>query len=158
MKTLAFCLLLALGIFLLRVSDYRSLAPPSNIERARQLYQKVNMTLPSVVSAKKHEEIILERLECYAENSDYAKRIGLCNNQYAKDIVKQARESLTSRPEMGLFVKNIQLCPVVHNMCTGQTNNDRERCIVFERQCIDYMLDSYWRGASLYSTQQYRSE
>lgn len=158
MKVLALCLALLLGFVVLRSTDYRSVAPPSNIERARQLYQKVNTTLASVVSAREHEAIIRERLECYAENSDYTKRIGLCNNLYAKSIVKQARESLTSRPEMGLFVKNISLCPVMHNMCIGKTNNDNERCVVFERQCIDYMLDSYWRGASLYSTQQYRSE
>lgn len=158
MRFVLLCIMAVLGLVVFWSLDFQSVEHRSNIDIARELYERVNNTRPSVVSAKVHEEIIRERLECYARNNDYARRIRECNNLYAKSIVKQARTVLTSRPDMGLFVKNINLCPVVHNMCIGQTENDVEKCIVFERQCIDYTLDTFWRGASRYTQQQYRTE
>lgn len=158
MKILVLCLLLFFGLMILLASGYKEVEEKSNIEFARELYDKVNKTLPSVVSAKEHERIIRERLECYAIDSDYTRRIRVCNNLYAKAIVKQARDTLTSRPEMGKFVVNVNLCPVMQSMCIGITDNDVDRCVIFEKQCIDYNLDSYWRGASQYAQQQYRPE
>ena len=38
----------------------------------------------------------------------------------------------------------------------GQTQDDKERCILFERQCIDYTLDMFWRGSARYTQQTYR--
>lgn len=158
MKVLVLCFIIFLGVVIFRVADYRRVPPSSNIDMVRQLYRKVNTTIPSTVSAKQYENTIRKRLECYLDNSDYIKRIGLCNTSYEKSIIKEARNSLASRPEMGLFVNNITLCPVMYNMCIGNQNNDIERCIIFERQCIDHTLDTYWRGSSLYTEQQYRTE
>jgi hypothetical protein len=158
MRVLVLCLLLFFGLSVLLASGYKEIEEKTNIEFARELYDKVNNTLPSVVSAKEHDKIIRERLECYAIDSDYTRRIRVCNNLYAKAIVKQARAALTSRPDMGKFVSSVSLCPVMQSMCVGITGNDSERCIIFERQCIDYNLDSFWRGATQYAQQQYRSE
>lgn len=158
MRILVLCMLLFFGLIILLASDYKEIEEKTNIEFAREIYNKVNNTLPSIVSAKNHEQIIRERLECYAIDSDYARRIRVCNNLYAKAIVKQARDALTSRPDMGKFVMNVNLCPVMYSMCMGVADNNKNRCITFERQCIDYNLDSYWRGASQYTQQQYRPE
>lgn len=158
MRILVLCMLLFFGLIILLASDYKEIEEKTNIEFAREIYDKVNNTLPSIVGAKNHEQIIRERLECYAIDSDYARRIRVCNNLYAKAIVKQARDALTSRPDMGKFVMNVNLCPVMYSMCMGIADNNKNRCITFERQCIDYNLDSYWRGASQYTQQQYRPE
>jgi hypothetical protein len=158
MRVLVLCLVLFCGLIIFLASGYKEVEQRTNIEFVRELYDKVNRTLPSVVSAKEHERIIRERLECYAVDTDYARRIRECNNVYAKAIVKQARNALTSRPDMGKFVLNLNMCPVMRNMCIGIAGNDSEQCITFERQCIDYTLDSFWRGASQYTQQQYRPE
>lgn len=158
MRLLALCVAVFIGFVLFRALEFERVEPRSNIDVARELYARVNKTLPSVVNARENEKIIRDRLECYAEDNDYARRIRICNNLYAKALVKQARETLTSRPDMGLFVSNIIMCPIMQNMCVGQTGNNMERCVTFERQCVDYMLDSYWRGAAQYTHQQYRSE
>ncbi len=130
----------------------------TNIELVRDLFNHVNTTRPSVVNARENTDIIRTRLECYAEHDDYTPRIRVCNNAYVKALLHVARTTIKSRPSLGPFVQNIGLCPVMYNLCVGQTENDRERCMLFERQCIDYTLDSYWRGAAQYSQQQYRSE
>lgn len=57
-------------------TDYHVVAHKTNIEEMRALYNKVNQTLPSVVNAKEHVAIIHDRLECYAENTDYAPASG----------------------------------------------------------------------------------
>jgi len=158
MRILVLGIFLFFGMIILRATDFKKIDHKSNIEVARELYEKVNKTLPSVVSAKENELVVRNRLECYAENNDYTRRIRTCNNAYSKALVKQARNTLTSRPDIGLFVKNVNLCPVMYNMCVGLTENDREKCITFERQCIDYTLDAFWRGAAQYTQQQYRSE
>lgn len=158
MRILVLGIVLFFGLIILRATDYKKIEHKTNIDFVRELYGKVNNTLPSVVSANENEAIIRDRLQCYAENNDYTRRIRMCNNFYAKALVNQARDTLTSRPDIGLFVANINLCPVMYNMCVGQTANNKEKCITFERQCVDYTLDTFWRGAALYTQQQYRSE
>jgi len=136
----------------------RKLEQRTSIQEVRELYENVNRTRASEVNARENDAIIRQRLECYAEYADYTPRLRVCNNAYVKELVSQAREKVRSRPDLGWFVVNINLCPVMYNLCTGQTQNDRERCILFERQCVDYTLDRFWRGAAQYTHQQYRSE
>lgn len=157
-KTVSVILLLFLIVILYRASDYTRLDNRTNIDEVRDLYEKVNQTLVSSVSARENTQIIRDRLECYAVHNDYAARIRVCNNTYVKAIVKQARQEVKSRPDIGRFVKRVNLCPIMYNLCVGKTKNDQERCIEFERQCIDHMLDAYWRGAEQYTQQQYRAE
>ncbi|MFV0349546.1 MAG: hypothetical protein ACK5JO_13265 [Halodesulfovibrio sp.] len=134
----------------------QDLTDKTNINLVRERYRKVSQTLPSVVNAKENEEAIRERLNCYEGYHEYSQRIKICNNAYIKKIVRVARQSVHSRPSLGEFVLNVGICPVLYNLCMGQTENDREECILFERQCIDYTLDVYWRGAAQYTQQTYR--
>lgn len=128
----------------------------SNIALMRDLYTKVNNTRTSVVNAQVNTNLIRERLECYAEYANYSERIQICNNDYLKGLVQAARNKIKSRPSLGRFVLNVGICPVMYNICMGQTGNDEERCVDFERQCIDYTLDTYWRGAAQDIPQTYR--
>lgn len=155
----ALCLCLALA-GLASLTPLASLAKDlrgnSNINLVRELYRKVSETIPSVVNARGNEEAIRSRLKCYEDYHEYSQRIHICNNAYTKKIVRLARESVRSRPSLGEFAAHVGMCPILHNLCMGQTENDKERCIQFERQCIDYTLDVFWRGAAQYTQQTYR--
>ena len=134
----------------------KDLTGNTNIQLVRDLYSNVRDTLPSEVNAAENTLTIQNRLRCYEENHDYGQRIQICNNKYVKGIVHHARKAVHSRPNLGEFVLNVDLCPILYNICMGQTEDDKERCILFERQCIDYTLDMFWRGSAQYTQQTYR--
>lgn len=134
----------------------KDLTGNTNIQLVRELYSNVRETLPSEVNAEENTQAIQNRLRCYEENHDYGQRIQICNNKYVKSIVHNARKAVHSRPNLGEFVLNVDLCPILYNICMGQTEDDKERCIRFERQCIDYTLDMFWRGSAQYTQQTYR--
>lgn len=138
------------------VATAKDLTGNSNIRAVRELYERVRNTMPSGVNAEGNAAAILERLKCYEENHGYTQRIQICNNAYVKQIVGLAREAIHSRPNIGEFVLNVDKCPIVYNLCMGQTEQDRERCVLFERRCIDYTLDVFWRGSAQYTQQTYR--
>ena len=137
-------------------TEAKDLTGNSNIQFVRELYNNVRDTLPSEVNAAENMQTIQNRLKCYEENHDYGQRIQICNNKYVKSIVHNARNAVHSRPNLGEFVLNVDLCPILYNICMGQTEDDKERCILFERQCIDYTLDMFWRGSAQYTQQTYR--
>ena len=134
----------------------KDLTGNTNIQLVRDLYNNVRDTLPSEVNAEENTLTIQNRLRCYEENHDYGQRIQICNNKYVKSIVQHARKAVHSRPSLGEFVLNVDLCPILYNICMGQTEDDKDRCIRFERQCIDYTLDMFWRGSAQYTQQTYR--
>lgn len=146
-------LLCLFGVPLSRAKD---LTGNSNIQLVRHLYNNVRDTLPSEVNAAENTQAIQDRLKCYEENHDYGQRIQICNNKYVKKLVQHARKGIQSRPNLGEFVLNVDMCPILYNLCMGQTEDDKERCILFERQCIDYTLDMFWRGSAQYTQQTYR--
>ncbi|MDD2467638.1 MAG: hypothetical protein PHI97_26960 [Desulfobulbus sp.] len=117
----------------------------NNNQLVRFYYQQVEKTAPSTVDEQQHIQVIRERLNCYFANNEYTERVNNCNGPYVKDIVALARQSLTARPSLGAFVRILNICPVLYNMCMGN-KNDGEQCILFERRCIDHVLDKYWRG------------
>ena len=153
---LALCLALMLSLCSAHAVRAKDLTGNSNIQLVRELYSKVRETLPSEVNAQENTQAIQERLKCYEENHDYGQRIQICNNKYVKHIVHNARKAVHSRPNLGEFVLNIDLCPILYNMCMGKTEDNKDRCILFERQCIDYTLDMFWRGSAQYTQQTYR--
>lgn len=138
------------------VTEAKDLTGNSNIQLVRQLYNNVRDTMPSEVNAVENTQTIQSRLKCYEENHDYGQRIQICNNKYVKNLVRHARKGIHSRPNLGEFVLNVDMCPILYNICMGQTEDDKERCILFERQCIDYTLDMFWRGSAQYTQQTYR--
>ena len=155
MTRLVFCLALV-SLFTAPAVKAKDLTGNTNIQLVRDLYNNVRETLPSEVNAAENTQAIQRRLKCYEENHDYGQRIQICNNKYVKNIVHNARKAVHSRPSLGEFVLHINLCPILYNICMGQTAYDKERCIQFERQCIDYTLDIFWRGSARYTQQTYR--
>ncbi len=150
-----------LGLFLLcflglsLYSSNKTVLEHNSQENIDELYNKVNATLPSFRAKKEFETIILDRIDCFESNVSYRDRINICLHEYRGDITDVAREFIAGRPQLGLFIENVSLCPIMYNLCQGQkdlqefeTNN---LCIRFERQCIDYMLDEYWRGLPMYN-------
>ena len=138
------------------LAEAKDLTGNSNIQLVRELYNNVRDTLPSEINAEQNTQAIQNRLKCYEENHDYGQRIQICNNKYVKSLVHHARKAIHTRPNLGEFVTNIDFCPILYNICMGQTDDDKERCILFERQCIDYTLDMFWRGSAQYTQQTYR--
>jgi len=156
MKRFTGILAAAICVWLPTTAPAADLTGRSNIGIVRDLYDRVRNTLPSEVNATENTEAIRNRLKCYEEKHEYLGRIQICNNAYVKRIVDLARRSVHSRPSIGEFVLNVDMCPIVYNLCMGQTERNRERCILFERQCIDYTLDVFWRGSAQYTQQTYR--
>ena len=153
---LALLLTALLCLYTERAVEAKDLTGNSNIQLVRQLYNNVRDTMPSEVNAVENTQTIQNRLKCYEENHDYGQRIQICNNKYVKSLVRLARKGIHSRPNLGEFVLNVDMCPILYNICMGQTEDDKERCILFERQCIDYTLDMFWRGSAQYTQQTYR--
>ena len=153
---LALLLTALLSLYTERAVEARDLTGNSNIQFVRELYNNVRDTMPSEVNAVENTQTIQNRLKCYEENHDYGQRIQICNNKYVKSLVRHARKGIHSRPNLGEFVLNVDMCPILYNICMGQTEDDKERCILFERQCIDYTLDMFWRGSAQYTQQTYR--
>ncbi|MCH5144543.1 hypothetical protein [Desulfovibrio sp. UIB00] len=153
---LALTLTALLCLYTEHVTEAKDLTGNSNIQFVRELYNNVRDTMPSEVNAVENTQAIQNRLKCYEENHDYGQRIQICNNKYVKSLVRLARKGIHSRPNLGEFVLNVDMCPILYNICMGQTEDDKERCILFERQCIDYTLDMFWRGSAQYTQQTYR--
>ena len=153
---IALTLTVLLCLYTEHVTEAKDLTGNSNIQFVRELYNNVRDTMPSEVNAAENTQAIQNRLKCYEENHDYGQRIQICNNKYVKSLVRHARKGIHSRPNLGEFVLNVDMCPILYNICMGQTEDDKERCILFERQCIDYTLDMFWRGSAQYTQQTYR--
>ncbi len=124
------------------------------------LFTEVNETKASFTAVLENTTVIKERIQCFADNFSYQRRANFCLNEYRNDLVTVAREFVEGRPEVGIFLKNVAYCPVMYNLCQGQTEmrkiDSQNLCIQFERQCIDLMLDKYWRGTPLYDNIELR--
>jgi hypothetical protein len=116
-----------------------------NIDVAQRAYERISRVKPSKVGGAEFEEIIRRRLACYEETAFPLERFRVCGASYVDAIVRTARESVKSRPELGQFIRRVQYCPIIHSICTGE-HHDAESCVLMERQCIDATLDQYWRG------------
>lgn len=136
-------LILPLPRFAGAANEMTDLRP--NTEMVRYFYGQAKKTEPSMVDARQHEQVIRDRLQCYFDNPVFTARMNNCNNHYINRIIELARASLTARPSMGDFVRKINTCPVIHNLCMGEVGVPDE-CILLERKCIDYFLDEFWRG------------
>ena len=101
----------------------------SNVREAREVARERGFTLveypfldkaesmPSEVNAAENTQTIQNRLKCYEENHDYGQRIQICNNKYVKSLVRHARKGIHSRPSLGEFVLNVDMCPILYNIC-----------------------------------------
>ncbi len=119
-----------------------------------ELFIDVNKTIPAQTAADAVYTIIEERILCFEENFSYRDRVNTCMNEYRNSLLKTARQYISGRPETGRFLKHVSNCPIMHNLCKGQSEvydfESNELCMRFERQCVDLMFDRHWRGSPIY--------
>lgn len=117
-----------------------------NIDEALMMYELIKQVKPSRIGGEEFQKIIRKRTICYDQATTPLERKLPCNISYVDSIIRIARENLKSVPQLGLFIRHVQYCPIVYSMCVGE-HMDAETCVNIERQCIDYTLDKYWRGS-----------
>lgn len=120
-------------------------SPTPHIDAALQSYSSVEKVKPSRVGAEDFRKVIRTRVQCYEQVTTPLERKKPCNIIYVESIIHAARKNIKSVPDIGLFIRDVQYCPIVYNMCIGDMNS-REYCIEFERRCVDRTLDQFWRG------------
>ena len=117
-----------------------------NIDMVVQAYQKIARVQPSKVGSEGFTQIIRRRLTCYERTATPLERFRVCSTPYVDEIIRNARQYVKSKPDLGRFIRRVRFCPIIHSMCIGE-HQEPEHCILMERQCIDSELDRYWRGA-----------
>ena len=127
------------------LSQKASLTP--HIDAALQSYAMVEKVKPSRIGADDFRAVIRTRVQCYEQVTTPLERKKPCNITYVESIIHAARKNIKSVPEIGLFVRDVQYCPIMYNMCIGDMNSP-DYCVDYERRCIDRALDKFWRGAS----------
>ncbi|HWR03458.1 MAG TPA: hypothetical protein VN419_05515 [Humidesulfovibrio sp.] len=120
-------------------------SPTPHIDAALQSYALVERVKPSRIGAEDFRKVIRTRVQCYEQVTTPLERKKPCNISYVESIIHAARKNIKSVPDIGLFIRDVQYCPIVYNMCIGDMNS-REYCIDFERRCVDRTLDKFWRG------------
>lgn len=118
-----------------------------NIDAAIRMYEIVKLVKPSRIGAEEYEAIIRKRVQCYDLTTTPLERKRPCNITYVDAIIRTARDNLKAAPLLGLFIHDVQYCPIVYSMCIGE-HMDKNTCVTVERQCIDQTLDKYWRGSA----------
>lgn len=122
-------------------------SPTPHIDAALQSYAQVEKVKPSRIGAEDFRKVIQTRVQCYEKVTTPLERKKPCNITYVESIIHAARKNIKSVPEIGRFIRDVQYCPIMYNMCIGDMNN-KDYCVDFERRCIDKTLDKYWRGAT----------
>jgi hypothetical protein len=117
-----------------------------NIDYVVWAYEWIARVQPSKVGSEGFAQIIRNRLTCYARSATPLERFRVCSTPYVDEIIRNARQYVKSKPDIGRFIWRVQFCPIIHSMCIGE-HHGLEDCILMERQCIDAVLDLYWRGA-----------
>ncbi len=111
--------------------------------RMRALYA-FSATVPqSEKLGQRFEEISAARIRCY--HTTPIGRLDICSKDYTYQILEAGRQEVDSAPDLGNFISQVSYCPIVHSICMGE-KDDLNQCIKAESQCIDGMLDLYWRG------------
>lgn len=117
-----------------------------NIDSAVETYAKIKEVKPSTIGSKEFLTIIKNRCTCYSKSSTPLHRKASCNIKYVDNIVSTARNKLESVPQLGLFIRMVQYCPISYSMCIGE-HMDSNQCMTVELQCIYFALDTFWRGS-----------
>ena len=126
------------------------IAPTQKIEKKSTYYQAIALYAhtrdihQSQKLGKQIENIVIKRMDCYRFSP--FERGSRCLGPYSSDLVALGRQQLQSAPDLGLFLEQIQLCPLVHAMCMGDIQEARN-CISMEARCLDSVYDEYWRGS-----------
>lgn len=120
-------------------------SPTPHIDAALLGYAQVEKVKPSRIGAEDFRKVIRTRVQCYEQVTTPLERKKPCNIIYVESIIHAARKNIRSVPDIGLFIRDVQYCPIMYNMCIGDMNS-QDYCIDFERRCVDRTLDKFWRG------------
>ena len=94
-------------------------------------------------------EIINERQSCYSRNLKTFERVKECRKKYVRSIVALSRERIKSAPQLGDAILCFQSCPISHAICMGDSIDcENMDCVSSEARCIEYCLDTHWRGGA----------
>lgn len=148
-------LIFSLGVLILVVIMGRSekvTGPNLNrptVDYFFDIYGKVRDTKPSGLKDNL-EAIVRKRLACYDRQYFVGNRLKECQKDYLLDLVTVARTNIKSAPLLGKALPGFKLCPIVYAMCQGEeSKSGEEDCVVMEVKAIEYVLDQYWRGATV---------
>lgn len=141
-------MLLIVLILMFVPMNYKRAHADYDYSYAKQLYATVRVVPQSQDNMPQLNRIIDNRLACYAEASDLQERISECIPIYTTALVAFARDNVHSNPLLGRFISESEACPVMYSICRGAENLSEEQCKAREAQCIEYMLDKYWRGSN----------
>lgn len=98
------------------------------------------------------EKVVKDRFDCYATIAGYEKRLLKCRKQYMNKILEIARNNIKSSPSLGEYMLCVRDCPLAYSMCRGVDEDDvydPMECIEVEIQCVEWCLDTFWRGDGL---------
>lgn len=126
--------------------NYTVAKNPVDYEEVVRLYAEIKETPLSYNNDHKVESIIKERLVCYDQAESFMQRDNECYTRYATEIVAFSLANIRSNPLLGHFLSRVKVCPVAYSICRGTDQLSIDKCIDVEQQCLDYMLDKYWRG------------
>jgi len=140
-------LLLTVCVLVFVPMNYSDTNGNNDYTYAEQLYEKVRQVPASDDYRLEITRIIRRRLDCYANSATLHERISECMPPYTNDLVTFSRDHIHSSPLLGLFVNESEACPMVDSIWRGTENLSEEECVVLEEQCIEFMLDKYWRGS-----------
>lgn len=143
--------LLAVCVLIFVPMNYSAIRNDNDFADAKKLYEKVRQVPGSTDYRPKIKRIIRNRLDCYAASGSLRERISECMPRYTSDLVTFSRGHIRSSPLLGLFISESEACPVVYSICRGSENLTPEQCEALEEQCVEFMLDRYWRGSSTMS-------
>ncbi|MDR1576767.1 MAG: hypothetical protein LBT86_00860 [Deltaproteobacteria bacterium] len=119
-------------------------------ERLNELYNFLITVNPSNLNPQL-KTMVEDRIRCYADVPSN-RLTGLCKDSYANSLIKIGRRGIASAPNLGGMLREISLCPIVYSVCRGHGDggdDDQERCVYVESQCLDGLLDYFWRGEPL---------
>lgn len=130
-------------VFLSFMTPPRDLPKTLASDLARELYVLSKEVPLSKQLGAELTDIAAARSECYRRTPEG--RTEACAGEYLNAVVAAGKRSINSAPDMGAFIHNVSRCPVVHSLCMGEFF-DPGRCLRMEAQCIEGILDRYWRG------------
>ncbi len=143
-------------------------AAPGLATELRAMYREVRQTELTPVSPA-WAPMIEERLECFGQAKIGGLALRFCTQDYAKAVMEEADQLLSSLPDKAGFIHCLNRCPIMYNMCMGERSTLSsgdcafnpelcaggrtgvpvalfESCVPVEQQCVELCLNRHWRG------------
>jgi len=124
----------------------------SQVKRVLEKYEAVSKTQLTANSFR-YRNIIEYRADCFQTDGSLSKDHLPCMEIYILTLLRMSEKDRTAVPNKSGFIRCVRDCPIMFNMCRGNTRDDGQ-CVVFEERCIEYCLDKEWRGPHLIQRDQ----